>query len=172
LQQYPGALGIKTGFTGNAGYCFCGAAEQNGTTLVSAVLACGWPPNKTYKWSDTKKLMDYGFEGFKSSQIPLEKAAVTLPVLEGQKTQLALTRQEENASLTLPLKADDTITITKKLPENITAPVRSGDIIGYEYYSLNGECYLKIPLVASQDIKKADTSYLLHILLRLFLMWK
>ena len=60
LSSYAGAFGIKTGFTGNAGYCFCGAAKRNGTTLVSTVLASGFPPHKTYKWTDTKKLMDYG----------------------------------------------------------------------------------------------------------------
>ena len=70
LGMYQGALGIKTGFTGNAGYCFCGAATKNNRTLVSAVLACGWPPHKTYKWSDTTKLMDYGFEGFQTCEIP------------------------------------------------------------------------------------------------------
>lgn len=60
LTNYAGAIGIKTGFTCNAGYCFCGAAKRGDITLISSVLACGWPPHKTYKWTDTKKLMDYG----------------------------------------------------------------------------------------------------------------
>ena len=47
--MYDGVLSGKTGFTGNAGYCFCGAAKRGGITLISSVLACGWPPHKTYK---------------------------------------------------------------------------------------------------------------------------
>ena len=70
LTQYEGAIGIKTGFTGNAGYCFVGAAKKNGMTLISVVLASGWPPHKTYKWTDTKQLMDYGFSNYSVHTIP------------------------------------------------------------------------------------------------------
>jgi D-alanyl-D-alanine carboxypeptidase (penicillin-binding protein 5/6) len=169
LQQYSGALGIKTGFTGNAGYCFCGAATRNGRTLVTAVLACGWPPNKTYKWSDTKKLMDYGFEGFTSCEIPQQTDSPVLSVLDGQQSQVALLRTEEtDTSLSLPLTANDSITITKQLPEHLTAPVRAGDIAGYEYVSLNGECIREIPLIVSEDVEKVDVSYLLRLCIRIF----
>ena len=36
-----------------------GALESQGRTFVVALLACGWPNNKGYKWADTKKLMNY-----------------------------------------------------------------------------------------------------------------
>ena len=55
-----GALTGKTGFTGNAGYCYVGALRRDGKTFVVALLACGWPSHKTYKWSDTRTLMEYG----------------------------------------------------------------------------------------------------------------
>lgn len=42
LQEYSGALGIKTGYTNRAGHCFVGAAERDGVRLVSAVLGSGW----------------------------------------------------------------------------------------------------------------------------------
>ena len=56
---------LKTGFTGTAGYCYVGALQREDKTLIVALLACGWPNNKTYKWSDTRKLMNYGLEQFK-----------------------------------------------------------------------------------------------------------
>lgn len=59
LGMMDGAIGIKTGFTGNAGYCFVGAVKKNNKTLISVVLASGWPPSKTYKWKDTVKLIKY-----------------------------------------------------------------------------------------------------------------
>ncbi len=62
-----GALSGKTGFTGTAGYCYVGALQREDKTLIVALLACGWPNNKTYKWSDTRKLMNYGLEQFKRS---------------------------------------------------------------------------------------------------------
>lgn len=56
-----GALTGKTGFTGDAGYCYVGAVKQDDRTFVAALLGCGWPNNKTYKWSDMKKLMEFAF---------------------------------------------------------------------------------------------------------------
>ena len=52
LNMMEGALSGKTGFTGKAGYCYVGALERDDRTFVVALLACGWPNNKTYKWSD------------------------------------------------------------------------------------------------------------------------
>lgn len=64
LSMMDGALSGKTGFTNKAGYCYVGALRQQDKTFVVALLACGWPNNKTYKWSDTRKLMQYGLENF------------------------------------------------------------------------------------------------------------
>ena len=47
LYMYDGAIGVKTGFTNNAGYCFVGAVSQNDNIFVSSVLGSGWPPIKT-----------------------------------------------------------------------------------------------------------------------------
>lgn len=64
LQMMSGALSGKTGFTNRAGYCYVGALESEGRTFVVALLACGWPYNKNYKWADTRKLMNYGIDNY------------------------------------------------------------------------------------------------------------
>lgn len=92
LSMMDGALSGKTGFTGTAGYCYVGSLRRDNRTYVVALLACGWPNNKTYKWSDTKVLMDYGLENFEYHRI--SEAAVDedtfspLPVLNGQTDKL------------------------------------------------------------------------------------
>ena len=55
LTQMDGAIGIKTGFTGKAGYCFVGALKRDDRTFISVVLACGWPPHKTWKWAERER---------------------------------------------------------------------------------------------------------------------
>ena len=50
-----GAVSGKTGFTGEAGYCYVGALKREKRTFIVALLACGWPNNRSYKWEDTKK---------------------------------------------------------------------------------------------------------------------
>jgi len=64
LNMMEGSLSGKTGFTNKAGYCYVAALERDGRTFAVALLACGWPNNKTWKWSDTKELMQYGIENY------------------------------------------------------------------------------------------------------------
>ena len=88
LGMMEGALSGKTGFTGNAGYCYVGALQRDGKTYVVALLACGWPNNKSYKWSDTKTLMNYGLENYEYCSLAdmriREEELNPIPVEEGQ----------------------------------------------------------------------------------------
>ncbi|MBQ3098331.1 MAG: D-alanyl-D-alanine carboxypeptidase, partial [Kiritimatiellae bacterium] len=54
---YKDAIGVKTGFTNAAGYCYVGAAKRGGLELISVVFYS----SKAGRWTDTKKLMEYGF---------------------------------------------------------------------------------------------------------------
>ena len=78
-----GALSGKTGFTADAGYCYVGALRQDERTFIVALLACGWPNNKGYKWSDTKKLMEYALENYEYRQIDVSLDAGTVRVRGG-----------------------------------------------------------------------------------------
>ena len=59
----------KNRLYGNAGYCYTGALKQGDRTLIVALLACGWPNNRTYKWSDTKALMEYGLKQYERRDV-------------------------------------------------------------------------------------------------------
>lgn len=169
LTSYSGALGIKTGFTGNAGYCFCGAAKRNNTTLVSSVLACGWPPNKSYKWADTRKLMDYGFKAYTQAGISAGAPLPEIMVTDGTKASVPVKRAS-SGSFTILMSKNDVVTVDYELPQKLEAPVRSGDIIGYEKYFINGGLYMSVPVIVSQTIDKTDRRYFTDILLKLFFM--
>lgn len=55
LKTYPGANGVKTGYTNDAGECLVAAAKRGGVQLIVVVL------NSDHRWSDATKLLDYGF---------------------------------------------------------------------------------------------------------------
>lgn len=90
LTMMDGALSGKTGFTNKAGYCYVGALESEGRTYIVALLACGWPNNKNYKWRDTRELMEYGIENYFYRSFTEEGVAFDesrlkpIPVSEGQ----------------------------------------------------------------------------------------
>lgn len=169
LTSYPGALGIKTGFTGNAGYCFCGAARRNGHTLISAVLACGWPPHKSYKWTDTKTLMGYGFTNFQTVSVDTPAIPKKLPVLSGTKYLISVKRTKHK-KVSLPLSETDSLTVSLRLQTPLKAPIRQGDIIAQEEYSLNGKVLYRFPVTAKESVPKRTLSYYQRIIKQLFLL--
>jgi D-alanyl-D-alanine carboxypeptidase len=59
LWLYPGAIGVKTGYTSTAGYCVVAVAERDGRTLVAVVLGA---PGDAF--SDAAALLDHGFAAF------------------------------------------------------------------------------------------------------------
>ena len=62
LSQYEGMLGVKTGHTDAAGYCFVGAASRDGVELYSVVLN---NPTEWGRFTDTVALMDWGFAHYR-----------------------------------------------------------------------------------------------------------
>ena len=55
LNMYPAAIGIKTGYTENAGGCLVAEAVRGGHRLISVIL------NANYVYSQSRRLLDWGF---------------------------------------------------------------------------------------------------------------
>jgi D-alanyl-D-alanine carboxypeptidase (penicillin-binding protein 5/6) len=58
LGKYPGILGIKTGYTNGAGYCFMFAAKRGGRTQIGVILGS---PTDGRRFTDAKRMLDWGF---------------------------------------------------------------------------------------------------------------
>ena len=63
-QYYSGAIAGKTGYTMTAGNTLVTAARRDGMTLVTCVLNA-----HSNHYNDTRRLMDFGFENFKSLKV-------------------------------------------------------------------------------------------------------
>ena len=181
LTMMDGAIGVKTGFTGKAGYCFVGALERDDRLLISVVLASGWPPHKTYKWSDTKALMKYGLNAFEKRNLIEDMNKLPklpfLPVTDGQK---------ENVSLCYPTKEIKKISEVKILrtgEENIEyqvemiknalqAPVNPGETVGELIITIDGECIQKIPVQTAEAVVPVDYKFYIGQIMNLFFSGK
>lgn len=156
LSYYEGALGIKTGFTGKAGYCFVGAAKRNNQVLVTSVLACGWPPNKSWKWTDTKTLMDYGMENYAPSTLPIQDLTlVRIPVADGKKQTVSLCQP---SSVPATLGRSDALAIVYDIPDSLCAPIRKTVSIGTISFYINSRLFQKIEVFPSESIEKSGFS--------------
>lgn len=165
LYMMDGAVGVKTGFTGKAGYCFVGAIKRQDRTLISVVLACGWPPSRSLKWTDTKRLMNYGIDNYERKQIFVEKELDPLLVEDGQNPIVGL---NVKGDIELLLRKDEQVSITYDLPTSLTAPVESHQQVGVAKYYIDDNLYTEIPIHTRDESKKIDFEFCLR---RVFNLW-
>ena len=167
LNQMNGAFGIKTGFTGNAGYCFVGALKSDGRTFISVVLGSGWPSNRTYKWKDTRKLMEYGINNFFPRAV--------FSTIKNYKDVKVKDGMEESTStcikgdLSLILCEADDVRVVYELEDYIDAPVNVGDIVGKAIIYVNGQRMGSFPITAAPAVERANYMWYLKRLLNVTL---
>ena len=167
LHMMDGVISGKTGFTGNAGYCYVGACKNEGRTFIIALLGCGWPNNKSYKWKDTMKLLEYGKENFHKEVYWQEPAIPEIQVKDGVSENSTVSdespaQSEQNLSAGLGkaafikgviqaedsdkkkevlLKDSEKVTCNVRLQKSLAAPVKKGQKIGQVTFSI-GELVL------------------------------
>lgn len=176
LHMMDGALSGKTGFTGNAGYCYVGALKSRGRTFVIALLACGWPNNKTYKWKDARKLFQYGIDHYQQKDITnYDYTPNPIPVENGAgkdrlvKTKMQLYVTVEQKEQKILLSESDSVQVRAELPKLLQAPVKKGEQVGSLNYYVNGELTAQMPVRAAQDIEKRSLRwYFMLVLSRYF----
>lgn len=174
LHMMEGALSGKTGFTGNAGYCYVGALERENKSLVVALLACGWPNNKTYKWSDTRKLMSYGIENYEYASfhdvIVDKRKLEPIKVAKGQTQKIGQVAyvpvrvivERENGREGLLLRKDETIEIAYEIEKELKAPIEKGTKVGSIIYTVNKEPWRVLSVVTTQKINRIDYKWCLR----------
>lgn len=135
LDMMEGAVGIKTGFTAQAGYCFVGALKRQDRSLISVVLGCGWPPNKGWKWADTKSLMQYGVDNFYRKDIISNERLNPIQVDNGVEQRVDI--YEEKAHMSLLLSKEDKIRSEYHYPKKLIAPFERNQMIGVKQYYVN-----------------------------------
>ena len=176
LGMMDGAFSGKTGFTSKAGYCYVGALEQDGRIYIVSLLACGWPNNRRYKWSDTRKLMEYGLENYEYRDVFIVPEVQTLPVDDG-KTKSGSPYLTAYAELKIIsdekpeqrlLRADEKVSTFIQLPDRLTAPVEAGSQVGFISYQLNGEKIKEYPIVLQTSIDRIDYRFIFGFVLNLF----
>ena len=169
LQMMEGALTGKTGFTNEAGYCYVGALERGEKRLITVVLACGWPNHKTWKWMDTKALMDYGLEDYHKETVGSDRMALEpVSVMDGQKEKVEILT--DAALEDFLLKEDDEFTMEVLVPDILKAPVQAGELVGSVAYYINGQIVDLFPVYTASEVKKIDLEWRLRQVIDLWQM--
>ena len=168
---YPYITGVKTGFTNAAGYCFVGSAKKGGVELISVVFYS----SASGRWSDTRKLMEYGFTQIESIS-PESLYAEDPRVIEIMGFDL---RDAEHGKLTLSIRAvDEDLDMTvvgrkdtiDMLRENFSqvssivwsrefrAPIHVGDVMGILTFYSQSKGSAQYELVATRSIAARENA--------------
>lgn len=192
LQMMQGAISGKTGFTNQAGYCYVGALERDGRTLVVALLACGWPNNKGYKWSDTRILMNFGLNDFAYHSLDEvaydESELESLPVLGGQTLEIGDTAYapvrilergpggdyqgagEDQEIEGLLLRDGEEIRVECHMERQLQAPVEAGKQVGTIQYIFQDQVYREEHIVTTRAVREIDYRWCFQQIMRYFLL--
>lgn len=160
LRMMDGALTGKTGYTNDAGYCYAGALEDEGRTYIVTLLACGWPNNKGYKWSDTRMLMEYGLSAYKLCTLEPENTGLYTYIRNGAVSgfpgaeSVRIPVETEGGSTQVLLRSDETPDRKITLERNLDAPVQKGETLGYIGYSIDGMPVAEFRLTAGCTAEK------------------
>lgn len=171
LTTMEGALSGKTGFTNGAGYCYVGAVKKGEKTFIAALLACGWPPHKTYKWQDMRSLISYGNENFDYYEILKEEVSVDdIPVENGIEFSVGLeVSYPEERSLKILMMETEPVIIKKKVAKTLTAPIEAGIAAGQVDYYVGDDLVASYPIVTTEKVGLWDLEFCAKTLLNRFL---
>lgn len=164
LDMMDGVLAGKTGYTSQAGYCYVCAWEEEGKTFVVSLLGCGWPNHKTYKWSDTKKLLSYGAYNYDYETYWQEPHTSKILVTDGVENMQNIGEKvylrgkcsvtSEDREKEILLKKGEAVTCKTEIPQKVSAPVLKGEKLGRIAYYLDGKLIDFYPVYAERPVEK------------------
>lgn len=165
LNMMEGVLAGKTGFTNKAGYCYVAALNDGERNFVVSLLACGWPNNKNYKWSDTKKLFQYGLENFYYKNIVTQIKLPKIEVLGGipyKDKWVSLYLCDNEKPFEVLLCKEDKVEVKVYLPKQVMAPINKNEKVGMMKYYLNDEVIKICEIRAQEEVREHTFSWSLN----------
>ena len=152
LRSYEGCMGLKTGSTSIAKYCFSAVAERNGITLIASVMAA---PDPKTRFRDAAALLNYGFS---KCTLYLDDALEPLKPMKlrkGVKEQVPLVYRGKFRYISTDGTKPDNVKKKLILPKEQSAPVKKGQKAGAQEYYQDGKKIGSLDILYGETIKKA-----------------
>lgn len=148
----PGADGIKTGFTNQAGYGFLGSAQRGGRRLVMIVATS---PTARQRNQAAQAFMEWGFRAFDSRVLfPVGMKLADVRVQEGGLRHVdAITPRPIRVAM--PLGHQPKVSLRVHYEGPVRAPIKQGDKVAELAVYFDGQQVSSLPLVAKRSVASA-----------------
>ena len=144
LSEYPGAIGVKTGYTKAAGRCLVFAAKRDGLELIGVVLNCpDW-------FREAEALLDKGFDSWQMvSLLSAGETVRTVPVKNGVSNAVRVIASSDVAG---PVRLDAWPDLVLELPDSLEAGFSRGQTVGVAKLMDAGQTLITVPLVTAEAV--------------------
>lgn len=153
LGVFPGADGLKTGWTTEAGYCLVGTAAVNGIRMVAVVLNT---ESEEHRLQVSRELLNHGFKNFEFVDAVLSgdqvgEAAVT----DGRSLSVPL-QADDGAKVFIPINTKGQLTYELVIhADELKAPVAAGTVVGEYIIRHNGQVQTSVKVSTMESVEKA-----------------
>lgn len=156
LGKYPGADGVKTGHTKEAGFGLVGSAVRDGRRLI---VVLNGMKSKAERSRESIKLLDWGFRRFQRVSLFRKGDNVaTARVWGGEKSFVSLVA-ENDISIRLSDKEREQAEMIVRFSGPVKAPVRVGQELGRVVVKLDGKTITSAPLVAAEKSPAVESMW-------------
>ncbi len=153
LGSYPGADGLKTGMTDNAGYSLAGTAKQGDTRLIAVVMG---EASEEIRQEEMVKILNHGFKNYETATVLQQgqPAGNPVPVRRGVDNTLEAVTAHPLVA-TIPKGELAKVEQKAETVTDLTAPIAKGQKVGRVVALYEGKELGAVDLVAAKDIGKA-----------------
>ena len=146
LASYSGCIGLKTGYTGDAGRTLVTCAERGGMRMIAVTLHDG------SDWADHAALYDYGFSAYALSSGAKKGEAYGSVSVDGQSVSAVAAE-----SFRYPTVENEALSVHAELPQTVSAPVRKGQTFGTLVISCGETEVGRVDLVSARSVQAQET---------------
>ena len=153
LKKYPGADGVKTGHTKEAGYGLVGSAVRDGRRLI---LVLNGMKSKAERSREAIKLMDWGFRRFQRVSLYRKGDKVSRARVWGGSSSWVKLVAARDISVRLTAKEREQAKMVVEFAGPLQAPITRGKKVARLYIKLNGRTITSAPLMAADDVDEVE----------------
>lgn len=153
LGVFPGADGLKTGWTNEAGYCLVGTAKQKDMRLISVVLNT---KDEKERLSASSELLNYGFKNYEIAKISKAGTVIgEVPVKNGKEKTVSVKIGQSVTTVIPTAKKNDIQFVLKEDEEALNAPIEKDAPVGSVDIMLEGKTLATVDALATAEVPRA-----------------
>ena len=152
VRNYKGATGLKTGSTSLALYNLSASATRDDLSLIAVIMKA---PSTKVRFSEATKLLDYGFANYSAKTFGNKNDVIQeVEITKGIEKNVNVCL-EKNVSILIKKGEESNISQNIQINNNISAPIKQGDVLGSISYTLNGQELDKVNLISENGVAKS-----------------